>query len=72
MGGKTYEFKIHSRKEYDNFDRGIPIKIVIKLSKNILINYFTSIELAHKYLDRQRYLVGPLRKRKKLLVDVTQ
>lgn len=79
--GYTYDFKIYCGAEKTNTTNSVPTSIVMGLCENLLDcgrtiyvdNYYTSIELAHKLLDRQTHLVGTLRKnRKGIPKDVIQ
>lgn len=71
--GYTYDFKIYCGTEKNNLTDSVPTSIVMELCKNLLDcgrtifvdNYYTSIELAHKLLNRQTHLVGTLRKNRK-------
>jgi hypothetical protein len=71
--GYTYDFKIYCGKEKVNSKYSVPTSVVMGLCENLLDhgrtiyvdNYYTSVELAHKLLDRQTHLVGTLRKNRK-------
>lgn len=79
--GYTYDFKIYCGTEKNTTSDSVPTSIVMGLCKNLLDsgrtifvdNYYTSMELAHKLLDRQTHLVGTLRKnRKGIPKDIVQ
>lgn len=71
-GGYTYDLKIYCGK--DKVDgSSVPTNIVMNLCEPLLDcgrciyvdNYYTSMELAHKLLERKTHLVGTLRKNRK-------
>lgn len=71
-GGYTYDFKIYCGKEKDPKEN-IPTAVVMNLCDPLLDcgrtvcvdNYYTSVDLAHKLLERKTHLVGTLRKNRK-------
>lgn len=71
-GGFTYDLKIYCGKEtIDGLT--VPTTVVMNLCEHLLDcgrsiyvdNYYTSVELTHKLLDRNTHLVGTLRKNRK-------
>lgn len=66
--GFTWNMKLYSGKEKDA-TASVPTKVVMKLSEKLLNagrtivtdNYYTSLELANKLLDKQTHLLGTLR-----------
>lgn len=70
--GYTWNLKMYSGKERDP-NCTVPTKIVMELSEKLLDNgrtaitdnYYTSLELARKLLDRQTHLLGTLRSNRK-------
>ncbi|CAH2002648.1 unnamed protein product [Acanthoscelides obtectus] len=71
-GGYTYKFKIYAGK---NLDQGhtTPTSVVMTLFEPILDsgrtlvtdNWYTSVDLAKRLMDRQTYLIGTLRKNRR-------
>ncbi|CAH1980597.1 unnamed protein product [Acanthoscelides obtectus] len=71
-GGYTYNFKIYAGK---NLDQGhtTPTSVVMSLFEPILDsgrtlvtdNWYTSVDLAKRLMDRQTYLMGTLRKNRR-------
>ncbi|CAH2006536.1 unnamed protein product [Acanthoscelides obtectus] len=66
--GYTYNMKVYCGKEKDA-GASVPTNIVLSLAENLLDsgrtivtdNYYTSLDLANKLLDRQTHLIGTLR-----------
>lgn len=78
--GYTWNMKIYAGKEREE-GASVPTNVVISLAENLLCqgrtivtdNYYTSLELAEKLLEKQTHLLGTLRKnRKGLPIDVVQ
>lgn len=72
--GYTYDLKIYCGKEkVEGSSACVPTNIVINLCEPLLNcgrciytdNYYTSMELAHKLLEKKTHLVGTLRKNRK-------
>jgi len=71
--GYTYDFRVYCGKEKKDNSASVPTSIVMQLCSDLLDygrtvyvdNYYTSVELAHKLLDRQTHLVGTARKNRK-------
>lgn len=71
-GGYTYDFRIYCGQEKRG-PENVATSVVMKLCDPLLDNgrtiyvdnYYTSVELAHKLLERKTHLVGTLRKNRK-------
>lgn len=70
--GYTWNMKIYCGKEHDA-GASVPTNVVMTLSENLLDkgrtvitdNYYTSLDLANKLLDRKTHLLGTLRSNRK-------
>lgn len=70
--GYTWNMKIYEGKEADK-GQSVPTKVVMELSDNLLDagrtavtdNYYTSLDLAKKLLNRKTHLLGTLRRNRK-------
>lgn len=73
-GGYTYNITIYCGKDKVEGDMSASTKVVVDLMHNLLDsgrtlytdNYYTSVSLAHKLLDRKTHLVGTLRANRRL------
>lgn len=71
--GYTYDLKVYCGKEAEGSHASVPTQVVMQLLNRCLDegrtlctdNYYTSVELAKKLLDRKTHLVGTLRKNRK-------
>lgn len=67
--GYTYKTSVYCRKKKTNQNERASTQVVFQLMDNLLDrgrilytdNFYTSMELAHKLLDRKTYLTGTLR-----------
>lgn len=70
--GYTYNLKIYAGKQRDP-SGAVPTNVVMNLAEKLLDagrtivtdNYYSSIELANKLLDRRTHLLGTLRSNRK-------
>jgi hypothetical protein len=70
--GYTWNFQIYAGKERDR-GASVPTNVVMNLSKDLLNagrtvitnNYYTSLDLASRLLDKQTHLIGTLRSNRK-------
>ena len=70
--GYTWNMKIYCGKEQDA-GASVPTNVVMTLAENLLDegrtaftdNYYTSLNLANKLLDRKTHLVGTIRSNRK-------
>jgi hypothetical protein len=68
--GYTYDLKVYCGKEAEGSHASVPTQVVMQLLNRCLDegrtlctdNYYTSVELPKKLLDRKTHLVGTLRK----------
>jgi hypothetical protein len=71
--GYTYDLKVYCGKEAEGSHASVPTQVVMQLLNRCLDegrtlctdNYYTSVELAKKLLDRKTHIVGTLRKNRK-------
>ncbi|KAJ8934614.1 hypothetical protein NQ314_013258 [Rhamnusium bicolor] len=73
-GGYLYDFKVYCGQDRDPAEEHtVPSQVVLNLTKNLLNsgrtivvdNYYTSVELAHKLLETNTYIIGTLRSNRK-------
>lgn len=74
-GGYLYDLKVYCGQESqsNSATETVPTKVVLNLTQDLLgkgrtlcvDNYYTSVELAHKLLDEDTYLLGTLRSNRK-------
>ncbi|KAJ8942581.1 hypothetical protein NQ314_010037 [Rhamnusium bicolor] len=74
LEGGYLDFKVYCSQERDPAEEHtVPSQVVLNLTKNLLNsgrtivvdNYYTSVELAHKLLETNTYIIGTLRSNSK-------